>query len=80
MPDDVEQGAKVDAHGGATRAGEVGHGSGQLHSVLAKCPVCEGRGLVPNGFYGAVGVESYTTNSLAPEMCRSCQGRGWIQL
>lgn len=30
MSDDVDQGAKVDAHAGAVRSGEVGHGSGQL--------------------------------------------------
>lgn len=30
MSDDIDHGAKVDAHGGAVRAGEVGHGSGQL--------------------------------------------------
>lgn len=42
------------------------------------CPVCQGRGLVPNGFYRAVGVDSWTTNSLEPEQCRSCDGKGYV--
>ena len=43
------------------------------------CPVCGGKGLVPNGFYISVGASDYyTTNSTAPETCRSCGGKGYI--
>lgn len=38
-----------------------------------KCPVCEGRGWVPNGFYGVV-----DCTSTANETCRSCNGAGII--
>ncbi len=46
--------------------------------TLHTCPVCQGRGAVPSGFYGAVGVESWTTNTLAPDPCRSCDTKGYI--
>ena len=36
-----------------------------------KCPVCEGRGTVPAGFY--FGVSSTQT---APETCKACGGGG----
>lgn len=43
------------------------------------CPVCGGKGLVPNGFYNAVGTSSYTTTNTSPETCRSCNGKGYIE-
>ena len=36
-----------------------------------RCPVCEGKGFVPNGFYITTNGH-WTTNSLEPEKCRSC--------
>lgn len=39
-----------------------------------RCPVCEGRGTVPNGFYFGGGYSTSTT----PETCRSCNGKGYI--
>ena len=42
------------------------------------CPVCNGRGLVPNGFYMAVGVEQWSGSSLTPESCKSCKGEGIV--
>lgn len=43
------------------------------------CPVCGGKGIVPNGFYISVGASNYyTTNSTASETCRSCGGKGYI--
>ncbi len=41
------------------------------------CPVCNGTGLVPNGFYNNIygfGV----TSDLTPETCRSCTGTGLV--
>ena len=43
-----------------------------------KCPICEGRGLVPNGFYSAIGVDYCVYSNVNPEKCRSCNGTGII--
>lgn len=43
------------------------------------CPVCGGKGLVPNGFYITVGSSYYSTTSTSPEICRSCGGKGYIE-
>jgi len=43
-----------------------------------RCPVCEGKGCVPSGFYGAVGTHEWTVSDLTPEQCRSCGGIGVI--
>ena len=41
------------------------------------CPVCNGNGLVANGFYTQTsGVWSSTSNE--PEKCRSCNGTGIV--
>lgn len=45
-------------------------------SVVAKCPVCNGTGKVPFGFYDAPYV-NYTSFSWG-EVCRSCLGKGII--
>jgi hypothetical protein len=39
-----------------------------------KCPVCEGRGIVPPFFYNISGAGS----SCCEETCRSCKGLGYI--
>jgi len=41
------------------------------------CPVCRGNGIVPNGFYNQTS-GYWTTNSTAPDTCRSCQGTGVV--
>ncbi|MFA5238252.1 MAG: hypothetical protein WC476_00910 [Phycisphaerae bacterium] len=47
------------------------------------CPVCNGRGLVPAGFYNVGSKIDYTyrgtttgCSSPKPETCRTCKGRG----
>jgi DnaJ-class molecular chaperone len=40
------------------------------------CPVCGGRGLVPNGFYNIQGL--YSSSSAIHEQCRTCKGTGVI--
>lgn len=42
-----------------------------------KCPVCNGRGFVPNGFYSAT-TQEYVSVNISPETCRSCGGTGII--
>ena len=46
--------------------------------TTSKCPVCNGTGLVPNGFYTAIGANEWTTNSSQPETCKSCGGKGYL--
>lgn len=41
-----------------------------------KCPVCQGKGLVPYGFYSSYSV--HITTNTAPEQCKSCSGSGII--
>lgn len=43
------------------------------------CPVCGGKGLVPTGFYTAIGTPYYSTTGTFPETCRSCSGKGYIE-
>jgi len=39
------------------------------------CPVCQGRGTVPQGFYNH---GDMLTSSLTPEQCRTCLGTGIV--
>lgn len=43
-------------------------------SIPYRCPVCEGRGTVPAGFYGRFGGVTTTSD----ESCHSCNGTGII--
>lgn len=45
--------------------------------MIYLCPVCLGKGLVPNGFYNVGGTTQYSSNC-SPEICRSCNGKGYI--
>ena len=42
------------------------------------CPVCEGKGIVPNGFYSYPVGQGFTSSSTAVEKCNSCQGTGMV--
>jgi len=42
-----------------------------------RCPVCNGNGLVPNGFYMQTSGH-WSTTSITPETCRSCNGTGIV--
>jgi len=42
---------------------------------VEQCPVCNGTGSVPVGFYDTEGL-NYTIQ--IPEICRSCSGRGYV--
>lgn len=43
-----------------------------------KCPVCEGRGEVPMGFYNLCFGYIPNGTCITPEICRTCQGKGII--
>lgn len=43
-----------------------------------RCPVCEGRGIVPQGFYAYPAGQGHTSNHTAPDRCRRCGGVGTI--
>ena len=45
------------------------------------CPVCNGVGMVSAGFYNRGGDCLYWVSSgLSPEICRSCNGKGWVEI
>lgn len=46
---------------------------------LEKCPVCNGKGIVPNGFYTTNNNFYYSTTT-GSEICRSCYGKGYISI
>lgn len=43
-----------------------------------KCPICEGHGVVPPGFYQTVAGSNYSYSSSSFETCRACHGQGII--
>ena len=47
---------------------------------VQRCPVCMGRGLVPNNFYATTSGIGSTTQTYLPEKCRTCNGAGVIIL
>jgi hypothetical protein len=43
------------------------------------CPVCQGKGIVPRGFYRIpLGQETFSDSSTSPEQCKRCVGVGTI--
>ena len=42
-----------------------------------RCPICNGKGIVPNGFYLGV-ASTWSGTSVAPETCRACGGSGIV--
>jgi DnaJ-class molecular chaperone len=45
-----------------------------------RCPVCEGRGIVPHGFYLYPAGQTFTDSETSPEKCRSCNGTGIVEV
>ena len=45
-------------------------------STPVKCPVCEGRGKVPNGFYNVNPTSVASNTDAEPETCKTCYGKG----
>lgn len=48
-----------------------------LNANPYRCPICNGSMTVPNGFYNQVN-GYWSTSSLSPEKCRSCNGTGIV--
>jgi len=46
--------------------------------MIQKCPVCNGKGIVPNGFYFVPEGQSFVASGNILETCRACNGRGII--
>lgn len=46
-------------------------------SDASRCPVCNGNGLVPNGFYRQTS-GLWSSTSTKPETCKSCNGSGVV--
>ena len=45
--------------------------------IQQKCPICEGKGIVPSGFYNTLpGCTSISSNSY--ETCRNCESKGVV--
>lgn len=45
------------------------------------CPVCNGVGKVSAGFYSRGGdCQFWTSSGTNPEVCRSCNGKGWVEV
>jgi RecJ-like exonuclease len=42
------------------------------------CPVCQGRGTVPDMFYSWPIVEATTSSSVTMAICRACNGKGYV--
>ena len=42
-----------------------------------RCPVCNGNGLVPEGFYRQTS-GCWGSTSTTPETCQSCKGTGFV--
>lgn len=42
------------------------------------CPLCFGRGHVPSGFYTSTVGVPWATSTTAPDMCRMCEGKGYL--
>lgn len=54
----------------------VGMGDSDSPTQLFKCPVCEGRGEVPGGFYYSI----QPTSVISVSPCRACKAKGYIVL
>jgi predicted methyltransferase len=44
-----------------------------------RCPICEGTGLVMNGFYDQTS-GFWSTTDCSSETCRSCNGKGYVEV
>ena len=49
--------------------------------IAVICPVCNGVGQVSAGFYSRGGdCLHWVSSGLSPELCRSCDGKGWVEV
>jgi len=50
----------------------------QQNAIPYRCPVCNGNGLVPIGFYNTTPEYWTSSNASTTETCRSCLGKGYV--
>jgi DnaJ-class molecular chaperone len=50
-----------------------------LPEHVVRCPVCNGNGAVPSGFYNQAGVFNWTVSTTNSEECRTCAGAGIVR-
>lgn len=48
-----------------------------ITKIPCKCPICDGVGQVPGGYYNRAGVNEWASTTVA-EVCRQCNGTGII--
>ena len=48
-----------------------------FNNKIQRCPVCEGRGTMPGGFYAR---SSCVSIDAKLEICKSCNGKGYIRV
>lgn len=55
-----------------------------VYGLLHTCPVCSGKGFLPGNFYeqagASVSFSSYVSLSNSCICCRSCSGKGFIEI
>lgn len=44
-----------------------------------RCPVCDGRGIVPQGFHSYPAGQIFTSGHTGPDRCQRCAGTGTIK-
>lgn len=70
----------LDGHHQWTLAVPIMYRQEMWRGMKQLCPVCEGRGLVPPGFYQVSKSQYvYTLANAAAEKCRTCKGDGVIE-
>lgn len=62
----------------AAKAFRRDHQTCREQPVWQRCPVCGGKGIVPQGFYDTPMAAGFATNT-APDQCRACGGKGMVQ-
>jgi hypothetical protein len=47
--------------------------------TIVRCPICEGRGIVPQGFYRHPSGIPFSSSDASHEECKACNGSGILE-